>query len=111
MDNVSLSDQDLAERSRSDGRGVTWIRRWKWPVGLALVAILLALAGVGGEQMWRTRQHSAAMAPPPQVTVSEPLRQMAQATGRFLGQFSAVDSVELRAQVGGALTAIGFQDG
>jgi RND family efflux transporter MFP subunit len=31
--------------------------------------------------------------------------------GRFLGQFSAVDSVELRAQVGGTLTEIAFQDG
>jgi RND family efflux transporter MFP subunit len=29
----------------------------------------------------------------------------------FLGQFSAVDHLELRAQVGGALTQIGFKDG
>ncbi len=29
----------------------------------------------------------------------------------FLGQFSAVDQVELRAQVGGTLTSIGFKDG
>ncbi len=36
---------------------------------------------------------------------------MVQATGRFLGQFAAVDSVELRAQVGGTLTAIEFKDG
>jgi RND family efflux transporter MFP subunit len=34
-----------------------------------------------------------------------------QATSRFLGQFSAVDRVELRAQVGGTLTTIEFQDG
>ena len=34
-----------------------------------------------------------------------------QATSRFLGQFSAVDSVELRAQVGGTLSTIDFQDG
>jgi multidrug efflux system membrane fusion protein len=34
-----------------------------------------------------------------------------QASRRFLGQFSAMDSVELRAQVGGILTAITFQDG
>ena len=34
-----------------------------------------------------------------------------QATSRFLGQFSAVDRVELRAQVGGTLTTIQFQDG
>jgi multidrug efflux system membrane fusion protein len=34
-----------------------------------------------------------------------------QTTTRFLGQFSAVDSVELRAQVGGTLSTIEFQDG
>jgi RND family efflux transporter MFP subunit len=34
-----------------------------------------------------------------------------QAASRFLGQFSAVDRVELRAQVGGTLSAIEFQDG
>jgi RND family efflux transporter MFP subunit len=43
--------------------------------------------------------------------VSVPLQRTVQATGRFLGQFSAVDSVELRAQVGGTLTAIDFKDG
>ncbi|HEY3847570.1 MAG TPA: efflux RND transporter periplasmic adaptor subunit [Acetobacteraceae bacterium] len=43
--------------------------------------------------------------------MSLPLQQTVLATGRFLGQFSAVDSVELRAQVGGTLTAIGFKDG
>jgi RND family efflux transporter MFP subunit len=45
------------------------------------------------------------------VTVSRPLQQTVQTTARFLGQFSAVDSVELRAQVGGTLTAIDFRDG
>ena len=49
--------------------------------------------------------------PPPQVTVSLPLQRTVQTSRRFLGQFSAVDSVELRAQVGGILTAIAFQDG
>ncbi|MBV9116000.1 MAG: biotin/lipoyl-binding protein [Acetobacteraceae bacterium] len=29
----------------------------------------------------------------------------------FLGQFSAVDAVDLRARVGGTLTAIAFRDG
>ena len=43
--------------------------------------------------------------------VSAPLRQTVQATSRLLGQFAAVDSVELRAQVGGTLAAIGFKDG
>ena len=47
----------------------------------------------------------------PQVTVGTPLRQTIATTTGFLGQFSAVDSVELRAQVGGTLTDIAFRDG
>ncbi len=49
--------------------------------------------------------------PPPLVTVSPPLQRTVQTTARFLGQFSAVDTVELRAQVGGTLTDIDFKDG
>ncbi len=112
MDNFSLTDQDLTERARVDGNGVLPTRRRTWWRGLALVGVVAALAGVGGEQAWRAGQHPPALPPPPpQVTVSVPLEQTVQATGRFLGQFSAVDSVELRAQVGGTLTAIDFQDG
>jgi membrane fusion protein, multidrug efflux system len=86
-------------------------RRTWWP-GVAVIAVLTALAGVGGEWLWRSSHHAASPpAPPPQVTVSLPLQQTVQATERFLGQFAAVDSVELRAQVGGTLTGIGFQDG
>src|SRR5262249_13095586 len=49
--------------------------------------------------------------PAPQVVVTKPLvRNLEQRIG-FLGQFSAVDQVEIRAQVGGILTEIHFQDG
>jgi multidrug efflux pump subunit AcrA (membrane-fusion protein) len=45
------------------------------------------------------------------VVVSKPLvRELDSGLG-FLGQFSAVDRVELRAQVGGTLTGINFKDG
>jgi multidrug efflux system membrane fusion protein len=112
MDNVSLGAQDVAERERSaDDRRppVRPRRRWR---ALVVLAVLAITAAVGGEQVWRTRQPApAAPRPLPQVTVSRPLRQTVQATGRFLGQFSAVDRVELRAQVGGILTTIQFQDG
>jgi multidrug efflux system membrane fusion protein len=47
----------------------------------------------------------------PPVTVSEPLRREVDSRAGFLGQFSAVDRVELRAQVGGTLTEIHFKDG
>ena len=112
MDNVSLTSQDLAERTRVADGGVTPARRPTWWRGIALAVVLAALAGVGGSQVWRADHRPAVPPPPPpQVTVSVPLQQTVQAAGRFLGQFSAVDSVELRAQVGGTLTAIDFQDG
>jgi membrane fusion protein, multidrug efflux system len=54
---------------------------------------------------------SAKPAPLPQVVVSQPLvREVGSRLG-FLGQFSAVEQVELRAQVGGTLTGIDFKDG
>ena len=57
---------------------------------------------------------SSAGAPPaalPQVVVSKPLAQDIDTRLGFLGQFSAVSQVELRAQVGGTLTGISFKDG
>src|SRR5258708_14142331 len=51
------------------------------------------------------------IAAPPVVTVSAPLAHNLDTRRQFLGQFSAVQSVELRAQVGGTLTQIGFKDG
>jgi membrane fusion protein, multidrug efflux system len=57
---------------------------------------------------------SSAGAPPaalPQVLVSKPLAQDIDTRLGFLGQFSAVSQVELRAQVGGTLTGIFFKDG
>lgn len=56
---------------------------------------------------------TASAAPPPltQVVVSKPLvREVGSRLG-FLGQFSAIEQVELRAQVGGTLTGIHFKDG
>ena len=53
----------------------------------------------------------SAAAPITVVTVAQPLQRDLQAQLQFLGQFSPVDQVELRAQVGGTLTYIGFKDG
>jgi membrane fusion protein, multidrug efflux system len=50
-------------------------------------------------------------APLPQVVMSKPLVRELDSSLGFLGQFSAVDSVELRAQSGGTLTGIHFKDG
>src|SRR6516162_3354635 len=54
---------------------------------------------------------SAAPASLPQVVVSKPFVHEVDSRLGFLGQFSAVEHVELRAQVGGSLTEIHFKDG
>ncbi len=61
-----------------------------------------------------SRSSAAAQAgapPPPQCTVSAPLQRDLASWTTFTGQFSAVDYVELRAQVSGYLTEIHFTDG
>ncbi len=89
-----------ASPSRSAGRR-------KLLAGVALVGVAVAAF------LLQTRSDPVpqALPPPPHVTVSAPLRQTVATTTDFLGQFSAVDMVELRAQVGGTLTSIGFKDG
>jgi multidrug efflux pump subunit AcrA (membrane-fusion protein) len=76
---------------------------------------LLALAGAGAFLYQRGFFTFAAKPPPalpsPQVTVDAPLQADIDTRLQFLGQFSAVDQVELRAQVGGTLTQIAFKDG
>jgi RND family efflux transporter MFP subunit len=48
---------------------------------------------------------------PPSVTVIQPLQRNLEMRLGFLGQFAAVEQVELRAQVGGTLTEVHFTDG
>ncbi|MBN3853407.1 efflux RND transporter periplasmic adaptor subunit [Paraburkholderia sp. Ac-20340] len=82
--------------------------RW---VGKAIaVAVVVAVAATA----WHMRgSHSAAAAapPPPPVAISAPLQHDIETRLGFLGQFSAVNRVEIRAQVGGTLTQINFKDG
>jgi multidrug efflux pump subunit AcrA (membrane-fusion protein) len=93
------------EAARPPGR-----RRRAIVLAIFLVAALGSLGA--GERAWRSNATSAtSLPPPPGVTVSSPLQDTAASTTILLGQFSAVDTVELRAQVGGTLTAISFQDG
>jgi RND family efflux transporter MFP subunit len=53
----------------------------------------------------------SAATPKTVVTIAQPLQRDLHKRLQFLGQFSPVDQVELRAQVGGTLTYIGFKDG
>src|SRR6516165_5590746 len=76
--------------------------------------IALALGGVVWMHYSQSGAAIAAHVPiseAPQVVVSRPLERELDTQLGFLGQFSAVDWVELRAQVGGTLTEIRFKDG
>jgi membrane fusion protein, multidrug efflux system len=80
--------------------------------GAILVVAALALGGTW--LMMRNGTASPAQPPampPPLVTVSTPLQHAVGQWEGFLGQFAAVDRVELRPQVGGTLTEIDFKDG
>jgi membrane fusion protein, multidrug efflux system len=79
-----------------------------------LGVLLVAALAIGG--VWATmgRGGASPATPPPApplVTVSTPLRRDVGQWAGFLGQFAAVDRVELRPQVGGTLTQIDFKDG
>ena len=76
--------------------------------------VLMVLATAGALALYSSKSSttaSAAAPPAPIVTVSTPLQRDITPRLEFLGQFSAVQRVELRAQVGGTLTEIHFKDG
>jgi multidrug efflux system membrane fusion protein len=104
-DHSNIEREPLDEPARRPRR-----RRWRTAaIGAAtLVAALLVYLGLAPH---RGNQAAALPTPAPMVTVSEPLRREVDTRVGFLGQFSAIDRVELRAQVGGTLTEIHFKDG
>jgi len=70
-----------------------------------LATVLAALLGASGV--------ASAQAPPaaPPVTVAKPLVQQVADWNEYTGQFTATESVEIRARVSGYLTEIHFEDG
>ena len=74
-------------------------------------AVVAGLLLVGAARM-HAGAHPNAPAPAlASVSVSTPLQRDLDTQVSFLGQYSAVERVELRAQVGGTLTGIHFKDG
>src|SRR5665213_324245 len=69
---------------------------------LALVS-LLASCGEGQKQ--------AGAPPPPSVTVAEPTKRTLFDFDEYVGRFTAVNSVEVRARVSGYLDSVDFKDG
>ena len=96
----------LVDESRHPG--VARLKAWPWLVaGVGLAVAALTWIGFSYHQGGR----ATSTVPLPQVTVSKPLVRDVDTRIGLLGQFSAIDRVELRAQVGGTLTEIHFQDG
>jgi RND family efflux transporter MFP subunit len=83
------------------------VRVWRGPLVLVGLVAVCAL----GYHLYASRTTSITAAQPPSVAVSQPLQRDLETRLGFLGQFSAVERVELRAQVGGTLREIHFKDG
>jgi RND family efflux transporter MFP subunit len=105
-----ISDRSKIEREQLDGPTQPRLRTWR-RLAIGAVTVIAALAVYFGLAPHRGNQAAAVPTPSPQVTVSAPLQREVDTRVGFLGQFSAIDRVELRAQVGGTLTEIHFTDG
>lgn len=104
---------DTSNRLWAGNEGGQTVRRLSAKLW-AGAGIVVAVGGVAwlyySQSAGGTTTHAPTQAPP-QVVVSRPLERELDTQLGFLGQFSAVDRVELRAQVGGTLTEIRFKDG
>src|SRR5499425_1857589 len=105
---TELASDERAERMGRKTSGRASPKLW----------VAAGLAGIAIVGAWRrcspgVSRSSADTRPAalPEVVVSKPLVEDLDTQLGFLGQFSAVSQVELRAQVGGTLTGIFFKDG
>jgi len=72
---------------------------------IALCAVLAALVASCGES------HQQGGPPPPAVTVATPVKRTVFDFDEYVGRFTAVNSVEVRARVSGYLEGVHFKDG
>ncbi|WP_233836541.1 efflux RND transporter periplasmic adaptor subunit [Paraburkholderia sp. ZP32-5] len=82
--------------------------RW---IGKGVAAAVVVAVAATAFHLHRSGAAPVVAPPPPSVSVSAPLQRDIEGRLGFLGQFSAVNRVELRAQVGGTLVRIDFKDG
>jgi RND family efflux transporter MFP subunit len=104
MSNLAISTEGGAS-PRSVHRSS--MKAW---LGTAL-ALGIFSAGVVFGPRWAASSANASAPAAPAVGVSAPAQRNIEKRLQFLGQFSAVQQVELRPQVGGTLTKISFKDG
>ena len=72
----------------------------------ALICALATLVASCGEG-----QKQGGAPPPPQVTVATPIKRTVSDFDEYVGRFTAVNSVEVRARVSGYLNGVHFKDG
>jgi len=75
--------------------------------GGAAIGMLFALALAGCDE--KARSQSAA--PPPLVTVAQPVKRTVTDWDEFTGRFEAIQEVQVRARVGGFVNSVDFKDG
>jgi RND family efflux transporter MFP subunit len=101
-------EPEMTQRAAVPRSAKPGVKAW----AVSLIALGAVAGGViAGPRLLMPAAGAAAAAPPPSVAVSAPLQRDVASRLEFLGQFSAVQRVELRPQVGGTLTQIGFTDG
>jgi len=102
------SSRSMAAQKSQRTKKRSQAKRWMFP---GIVTASVAIGLVTYSHLETDGAAYTSPATPPQVIVSKALLRELDSRLGFLGQFSAVDQVELRAQVGGTLTGIHFKDG
>src|SRR4029453_3370711 len=73
------------------------------------LAALLAIATLVA--ICSERQQQAVAPPPPSVTVAKPIKRTVVDYDEYVGRFTAINAVEVRARVSGYLDKLHFKDG
>jgi RND family efflux transporter MFP subunit len=76
-----------------------------------IIFSVVMMGGYCAHELFATETTLEQVMTPPSVIVSSPLKGNFETHLKFLGQFAAVEHVELRPQVGGTLEKIHFKDG
>jgi membrane fusion protein, multidrug efflux system len=75
--------------------------------GVAPIGLLFAFALAGCDK----KVQSQSAAPPPSVTVTQPVKRTVTDWNEFTGRFEATQEVQVRARVGGFVNSVEFKDG